>query len=427
LLSEHVRKGVICSLLLGLAACGRAPESGPSAPAVPAAAKPAFAANPVRSRELFPPPHPQLSERAALGRQIFFDASLSASGRQSCASCHDPAHAYAPANALAVQLGGPDLRQQGARAVPSLRYMDYTPYFTRHLYIPDVEGVEDEGMAGGFMRDGRVNTLHEQASLPLLNPVEMANASPADFSARLAKAPYAGSVRRLFGATVFSVPAQALAAAGQALESFETEDDSFHPYTSKFDAVLSGRAQFTPQELHGFALFNNPDKGNCASCHLDAPGVGGRPPQFTDYSFVALGVPRNAGISANHDPSHFDLGVCDRPDMQKETVYCGYFKTPTLRNIATRQAFFHNGRFHSLDEVMHFYVERDTQPGKWYPKVHGKVVKFDDMPQKYRDNVDNFRVPMNRHPGQAPALDEAEIAAVIAFMKTLDDGFMPHP
>lgn len=376
---------------------------------------------------MFPSLNVPLSPRAALGKQIFFDTTLSASGHQSCASCHDPAHAYAPANALAVQLGGPDLRQQGARATPSLRYMDFTPYFTRHLYIPDVEGVEDEGMAGGFMRDGRVNTLHEQAALPLLNPREMANASVTDFSTRLARASYADQVRQLFGTSVFQQPDQALAAAGQALESFESEDDSFHPFTSKFDAVLSGHARFTAQELHGFALFNNPDKGNCASCHLDLPGVGGRPPLFTDYSYVALGVPRNMEISANRDPRYYDLGVCARPEMSRETVYCGNFKTPTLRNIATRQAFFHNGRFHKLDEVMHFYVERDTNAGKWYPKVGGKLLKFDDLPEKYRANVDNFRVPMNRHPGQKPALDDTEITDVIAFLKTLDDGYMSHP
>src|SRR5215470_19354505 len=61
---------------------------------------------------------------SALGALIFHDASLSASGRMSCATCHDPAHAHAPANALAVQAGGTDLDVPGFRAVPSLRYLD---------------------------------------------------------------------------------------------------------------------------------------------------------------------------------------------------------------------------------------------------------------------------------------------------------------
>ena len=71
-----------------------------------------------------------LSAVATLGRKMFFDATLSASGKQSCASCHEPATAYAPDNALAVQFGGPDLKRPGIRAVPSLGYMNTTPVFS---------------------------------------------------------------------------------------------------------------------------------------------------------------------------------------------------------------------------------------------------------------------------------------------------------
>src|SRR6516225_11249974 len=60
---------------------------------------------------------------AAIGRQMFSDPALSASGKQSCASCHSPAHAYGPPNDLAVQLGGADMKHHGTRAVPSLRYL----------------------------------------------------------------------------------------------------------------------------------------------------------------------------------------------------------------------------------------------------------------------------------------------------------------
>ena len=67
-----------------------------------------------------------------LGRKIFFDPSLSASGRISCATCHSPSHAYGPPNGLAVQLGGPAVDRQGARAVPSLRYvLNRTPAWNR--------------------------------------------------------------------------------------------------------------------------------------------------------------------------------------------------------------------------------------------------------------------------------------------------------
>src|ERR1700722_8753517 len=67
----------------------------------------------------FPSPSASPSPIAALGRKIFFDTSLSASGQLSCATCHSPTHAYGPPNGLAVQLGGSGLDRQGARSVPS--------------------------------------------------------------------------------------------------------------------------------------------------------------------------------------------------------------------------------------------------------------------------------------------------------------------
>ena len=151
----------------------------------------------------------------------------------------------------------------------------------------------------------------------------------------------------------------------------------------------------------------------------------GRPAPFTDYAYAALGVPRNPAIPANRDPHYFDMGLCGpyRHDLRKQTQYCGMFKTPTLRNVATRKVFFHNGVFHSLTDVMRFYVERDTDPRKWYPVVHGKVDVYDDLPPRYRGNVDNYDAPMNRVAGQQPALDAREIADIIAFLKTLDDGY----
>jgi len=155
------------------------------------------------------------------------------------------------------------------------------------------------------------------------------------------------------------------------------------------------------------------------------PGPSGRPAAFTDYSYEALGVPRNPAIPANRDPHYYDLGLCGpkRGDLAAQAQYCGMFKTPTLRNVATRRVFFHNGYFHTLDAVMHFYVERDTDPRKWYPVMHGKVRKFDDLPPRYRGNIDRSDAPMDRAPGDRPALDTREIADVVAFLQTLDDGY----
>src|SRR5215472_17290625 len=71
---------------------------------------------------------------AALGRRMFFDPALSASGKMSCATCHDPKFAYGPSNGLAAARGGRDGRQWGHRAVPSLRYLQSVPAFTEHYF-----------------------------------------------------------------------------------------------------------------------------------------------------------------------------------------------------------------------------------------------------------------------------------------------------
>jgi cytochrome c peroxidase len=107
--------------------------------------------------------------------------------------------------------------------------------------------------------------------------------------------------------------------------------------------------------------------------------------------------------------------------MRTEQQYCGYFKTPGLRNAARRRTFFHNGRFTTLRDVLHFYVERDTNPERWYPTVGGKLQRFNDLPARYRGNVNISDAPLNRERGDAPALNEAEIAQVIAFLQTLTD------
>ncbi|MFL6696555.1 MAG: cytochrome-c peroxidase, partial [Vitreoscilla sp.] len=114
----------------------------------------------------------ELSALARLGRQMFFDKTLSASGQQACSSCHDPDHAYASPNGLAVQPGGARMTRTGVRAVPSLRYKEATPPYADMLDNPD--GISTPGPGGGLTQDGRAATLAEQARIPLLNPIEMA-------------------------------------------------------------------------------------------------------------------------------------------------------------------------------------------------------------------------------------------------------------
>ena len=138
-------------------------------------------------------------------------------------------------------------------------------------------------------------------------------------------------------------------------------------------------------------------------------------------------MPRNPAIARNADATYFDLGLCERPELAARTDLCGAFKVPSLRNVARRQVLFHNGRFTSLKEALTFYVQRDTNPEKWYPlNADGSVRKFDDLPAAYAGNVNTTEAPYNRRPGDAPALADAEIDDVVAFLRTLSDGYAPR-
>ncbi len=358
-----------------------------------------------------------LSQVVSLGDKIFHDQSLSASGMQSCASCHDPDNAHAQSNDLAVQLGGPNLDQPGFRAVPSLRYLHLNPAFTF---------AADGTPTGGFDRDGRAQTLAEQAQRPFLAPHEMANASKADVIERLQRTSYADEFRKAFGADIFANAEIAFDRIIFALQQYQKEDADFHPFDSKYDQFLAGKVRLTDAELRGLALFNNPAKGNCAACHVSARAADGSPPLFTDFTFDNLGVPRNLSIPATADAGYFDLGLCgpDRTDLASRTDLCGAFKVPTLRNVATRKVFFHNGRFKNLRDALGFYVRRDTNPEEWYPLgADGAVQKFDDLPVQYRANVNTSEAPYNRQPGMTPALSADEIEDMIRFLGTLTDGY----
>jgi cytochrome c peroxidase len=404
-----------------------------------------------------------LSAVAQLGRKMFFDASLSSSGQLSCASCHSPQAAYGPPNDLAVQLGGPDMKRSGIRAVPSLRYLEHTPHFSigPSPELPDdpvppdtsvpagpaVASADNMKIAkatadaaaraaaeetvplGGLDWDGRADTFQAQSLGPLFDPSEMDNHSAAELLERLKQTTYADDIKKLFGPDIFGQPKLALDDAIFALARFQAEEPSFHPYDSKYDAYLAGKAELSAAEQRGLKLFEDPSKGNCSSCHIDQPSVDGFfRPAFTDYQFEALGVPRNRDLPANRDAGFHDLGLCGPPrkDYAKAASYCGMFKTPSLRNVAIRKVFFHNGVFRSLDQALHFYVERETNPAKWYPKLaNGEINRYDDVPAQYRDNVDVVDAPFDRKRGDAPALNDSEIADMIAFLDTLTDGYRP--
>ena len=401
------RMKIIYTFLLAglLAAC--------HAEAPPPATKPAAAYAPSQKRQ------PSVPELTALGRAMFSEPSLSASGRASCASCHSPEHAYGPPNRLAVQLGGGDMATPGTRAAPSLRYLQNVPPFTEHYHDDDGDDSVDAGPTGGHNWDGRTQSAHEQALGPLLSAREMGNKDAAAVLARLRDGPLAAQFRQTFGDDIFARPLAALQGALMALEVFQESPADFYPYTSKYDAFLRKQTTLSPQELRGLSLFNDETRGNCASCHISRISQGGAFPQFTDYGLINIGVPRNGKLAVNADPRYYDLGLCgpDRTDLRDHPEYCGRFKTPSLRNVALRQVFFHNGGFDSLEQVLRFYATRDTAPQQWYP---GR--KFDDQPAGMDGNV-NMEAPFGGKPGGKPALSDKDIADLIAFLKTLTDGY----
>jgi cytochrome c peroxidase len=368
-------------------------------------------------------PNPSLSASARVGRELFFDTSLSVSGKMACATCHDPRNAYGPPNDLAVQYGGPLLKDGGTRAVPSLRYQEYTPSYADLLDNPD--GISTPGPGGGLTLDGRAKTLAAQARIPLLAANEMANKSAADVVAKIKASPYASDFKKAFGAGIFNDPQKAFLKALDALQAFQLEDPSFHPYNSKYDRYASNKigGDFSAAERRGFAVYNDPKKGNCFACHYNGAGLGGGVRLFTDFTYAAIGVPRNKDIPANKNATHFDLGICGRPDhpLPANKQYCGMFKTPTLRNTATRRVFFHNGQIKSLKDVIRFYNTRDTNPELWYPVVRGVVQKFDDLPAKYRGNIDKQWPLDGREKGSQPAMSDRDMDDLEAFIKTLTD------
>ncbi len=368
---------------------------------------------------------PDVATLTTLGRSLFFDTTLSASGRLSCASCHSPTHGWGPPNAAPVQLGGVFGNVAGIRAAPSLGYQQDVRPFTQHFVESDEDAV-DQGPAGGRDWDGRASSAHEQAVGPLLSPSEMANGDRAAVIARLRHSPNAATFIRAFGKNVLDDTTAAWNALLLALEVFEQSPPDFYPYSSKYDAFLRGQAELSVQEARGLLLFNDKRKGNCAQCHPSATDRGAFP-QFTDRGFVALGIPRNAHIAANADSMYFDLGLCGplRTDLATHAEYCGLFKTPTLRNVALRRVFFHNGAFNTLEDVLRFYAQRDVSPATFYRRdAAGQLTLYDDLPARYRGNV-THEPPFSGSAAGRPAFSDAEAADIIAFLRTLTDGFSP--
>lgn len=349
--------GAICAVLaiVTIASCGKSSSAEPP-PAPAAQARSAY-------RDLRRAHVPALT---AVGALAFADPSLSADGTLACASCHDPLHAFSPA--------GRDPSR--GRATPSLRYLQTVPRYTDHY--SEGETGADNGPTGGFTWDGRAQSAHDQARLPLFSPLEMNNASVAALATRIRNSAWGGklseAVERRLVADEELVDTLVLA-----FEVYE-QSEPFRPFSSKYDAYLRGTQALSAQEQRGLALFESETKGDCARCH-PSRGLEGGMPLFSDWGYAALGV---------GDAS--DRGLCGpfRTDLANRPETCGMFRVPSLRNTARRTRWFHDGSVTSLRDVVKFYAH----------------------PEK--------RQAPNLEP-LATKLTEKEIDDVVAFLKTLDD------
>ncbi|MBS1872583.1 MAG: c-type cytochrome [Acidobacteria bacterium] len=252
------------------------------------------------------------AETVALGRQLFFDPRLSLDASVSCASCHNPKTAFADPRRFSLGVGG----NAGVRNAPPVANAAYNRL---------------------QFWDGRAATLEEQASGPMMNPVEMAH-TPAGVER------CCGDLAPLFAAAFGPAPdggsPVSLERITRALADYER---TLLSANSPFDRFFYGgdAAALGPSAQRGLKLFRG--EANCAACHL----IGARSALFTDGLFHNLGAGMNAeGEIA--DPGRYAI---TRRDADQ-----GAFRTPSLRNIALTAPYMHDGSLKSLKEVVDFYV-----------------------------------------------------------------------
>lgn len=282
--------------------------------------------------------NPLTPAKVELGRKLFFDARLSADGKISCATCHDPKLGFTDGKVFAEGIGG----SIGTRNSPTLLNAMFNP---------------------NQFWDGRAGTLEEQAIQPLINPIEMGNPSHDTVVNRLRSlAEYRAEFQSVFGGEI------TIARTGQAIAAYER---MLVAADSPFDRFIAGDTNAIGDAAkRGFALFRG--KARCSRCHTFSDAL----PFFTDFSY------HNTGVAANH-PNFDKLArqayaivetdeakpVIDKLSAQRggqelgrilisyQVFDIGAFRTPSLRNIALTAPYFHDGSARSLAEVVKFYNE----------------------------------------------------------------------
>jgi cytochrome c peroxidase len=187
-------------------------------------------------------PDPALLAR--LGEALFHDTSLSQPAGQGCISCHSPARAFAHPEADNITANGALLHLKGNRNVPAILYASHSPAF--HYDEKEAHYV------GGQFLDGRAATLEDQAKGPFLNPLEMANTSPAQVVDKVRRAPYGPLFVQTFGPGALDQVEPAYQRIAEALAAFQRQA-RFQPFSSKYDAWLAGKTALNAREQIGRA------------------------------------------------------------------------------------------------------------------------------------------------------------------------------
>ncbi len=364
-----------------------------------------------------------LTPKELLGKMIYFDANLSEPvGRQACASCHLPDNGYTGfaslplggqfSGAVAGIGEGAFPGRFGNRRAPSAAYATFSPTFRM---------IEDNEFKGGLFWDGRATGLRlgipaaEQALGPFLSYAEQNHPTSLDVLNKLKSPTYQEIWQQVWGSPLYTSNQQQIELnydrVGLSIAAYEASKE-MNPFSSKYDAYLRKETDLTKEEKEGLALFNN--DGKCFRCHL-SEGTAANPPLFTDFEYYNLGIsknPQNPYYAVN--ASFIDKGLGGFLEASGNAAWrsaaknnMGKFKTPTLRNIAkgNNKRFMHNGAFTSLEQVVDFYNTRDdSKSSNRWPKP-----EYDDNLQKgWMGNQ---------------GLSKRQVNAIVAFMKTLNDGW----
>jgi cytochrome c peroxidase len=428
------------------------------------------------------PPDNQVQQIELLGKVMLYDKQLSVNRNEACAFCHMPETGFTgPVSDLNRTTGSypGSVRTRFSERKPQTHaYAPLAPVLHYNPGQGDLVGGNFWDMRATGRRLG--NPAAEQAEGPPTNPVEMGLSDIACAVYRASQQPYRALFEQVWGQQAFAIawptdvarvcdrpgppPADdplpvhlgqtdrgrvgaTFDQMAQAIASYEASAE-VTTFTSKYDAVLAGNAQFTPQEQEGYDLFRG--KAQCNACHRD--GGPGEDPLFTDFTASNIGVPANPRLPYYVENSPDALGyiantaglsfvdggvgsfltkghplsqpsVADAQWVKFAPGNQARFQVPTLRNVDKRpypafvKAYGHNGYFTSLKSIVHFYNTRDALR-RCQANDPGEGTTCWPAPES-TDNINTNRV------GRL-GLSDAEEDALVSFMQTLTDGFTPR-